>query len=100
MSSSLVLVGYQMNIDELTKKLYEENPLIYRLELIALRIFYLEIKGMYMTKKNKPNNKGTKVTWKLIENEEEYDRAYSKLQADMEDLKKIGEQMKNNKIML
>lgn len=91
-----VIIGFKQNIEELTKKEYELNPFRYKYLLLNLRGEYLKRKCMYMTRQNKPTNKGTKITWKGIETKEEFDKAYNKMVEDIESFRKefgIDEQL-------
>ena len=73
------VVGYQKNFKRMTKKLFEERPDVYKIALVLIRIDELQNEIAYMIKQNKPNNSGTKITFRKIESLEQYEEELNKL---------------------
>lgn len=81
------VIKYQMNYRYLNKKMYETNRKLYDQVLILLRLSNLQNKCAYMVRANKPRTSGTKVTFAVVENTEQYRKEIQKL---TEDAKKNG----------
>lgn len=81
------VIEYQMNYRYLNKKMYETNRKFYDQALIYLRVSNLQNKCAYMVRANKPRTSGTKVTFAVVENAEQYRQEIRKL---AEDAKKNG----------
>lgn len=75
------LYEYQIQYTKLTKKLYEEKRDVYDIAMIVFQIDELN-KGAYMRKMNKPNSKGTAVTYRMCKTPEELIQKINLLEQD------------------
>lgn len=82
---NVTILEYQLEFP-LTKEMCEEYPYLYKIALIYIRLNELREKGSYMHKANKPNKKGTKITFKTVKNADEYEKEFEKI---IEDRKKL-----------
>lgn len=73
--ANCMIVSYRREISLLNSKLFKENLEQYN----AIRD-YVEIQefneGFKIKKVNKPTSKGTKITFEIIKDEEEYQKCY------------------------
>ena len=82
MDGKWTILTYQLQYENLTKKVYEQNPLLYARAIICLRFKELKEHYSYMVKQGKPRKSGTKITFKPIETEEDVDREFDRLVND------------------
>jgi len=91
------LTGYQIEFPKLNKKFYDEQYKVYKIALIYIRLDELQEKASYATRFNKPNRNGTKITFKRVNNAEEYQRELQRIIEDGEALGlKFEKQEKEN----
>lgn len=83
--SGIMIKGYSMRWQSLTKKFYDEKTELYNSCVIVIRIREMN-KGMKLHRMNKPTRNGTTMSFQRIESKEEYDRELLRLE---EDAKKI-----------
>lgn len=62
---SPLVLKYGITVTTLTLKLYEEDRQSYLVKLLLIELEHL-IRGFEKAKINKPNKKGTKITFKKI----------------------------------
>lgn len=73
------LLSYQSTYPGLNKKLFEEQPETYKKALLRVRANELAKMGTKMRRANKPNAKGTKITFEALRSDEEVIAEASKI---------------------
>lgn len=84
------VIKYQSGYPGLSKKLFTENPQVYRVALIYIRLDELQERGAKILKVGKPNFGGTQITFVPVESVEEY---RSELERIILDGKEIGAEL-------
>lgn len=82
----VTLYEYQIEYPRMTKQLYENDRKIWDAVMLRIRIQELN-KGFYLRKMNKPQKKGTVLTFRACKDVAEWEKEMEKLK---EDAKKIG----------
>lgn len=79
---SISITGYQIQYKGLTKDLYEKERQLYDVVVINCRANELCGKMSYMKKIYKPNSQGTKITYQVCKNAEEWKRESARLKKE------------------
>ena len=85
--NKLKIVKYQMTFTKMTKKLFDEQEKVYRVAMISIRLDELQERAGIMVKVGKPERNGTRITFRPVQNVEEYK---SELDQIIEQWKKLG----------